>query len=93
VKRPIKNSILCHYSCEVKIFKNKPETSRGPDPARGSPAGRQLVIAGLKQEMSSLTLTLGLWVGIPLESCIQVYVSSVYVLVFRYCYYEALVPR
>jgi hypothetical protein len=20
VKRPIKNSILCHYSCEVKIF-------------------------------------------------------------------------
>jgi hypothetical protein len=36
----MKNSILCHYSCEVKIFENKPETWQG--------AGvRQLVIAGL----------------------------------------------
>jgi hypothetical protein len=45
VKRPIKNSILCHYSCEVKIFENRPETWWGPDldPARGPPVG----IAGL----------------------------------------------
>jgi hypothetical protein len=31
VKRPIKNWILCHYSCEVKIFENKPETWRGSE--------------------------------------------------------------
>jgi hypothetical protein len=30
VKRPIKNLILCHYSCEVKIFENKHETWWGP---------------------------------------------------------------
>jgi hypothetical protein len=31
VKRPIKVLILSHYSCEVQIFENKPETWRGPE--------------------------------------------------------------
>jgi hypothetical protein len=48
VKRPIKNSILCHYNCEVKIFENKTETWRGllvnQAASRIRPAGHQLGI-------------------------------------------------
>jgi hypothetical protein len=51
MKCPSKNWILCHYSCEVKIFEDKPETWRGAgvNQAAGQirPAGRQLAIAGL----------------------------------------------
>jgi hypothetical protein len=56
VKRPIENSILCHCSCEVKIFLNKPETWRGAgvNQAAGRilPVGHKLVIAALDNQLT-----------------------------------------
>jgi hypothetical protein len=44
------------------------------------PAGRQLAIAGLRHELSSLAQILGPWVRIPLEALMSVCVYSVSVL-------------
>ena len=55
MKRPIKNWILCQYSCEVKIFENKPETWQGAGvnqvAGRMRAAGRQLGIADLDSRL------------------------------------------
>jgi hypothetical protein len=53
VKRPIKNSVLCHYSWGIKIFENTPGIWRGwggvnQTVGRIRPAGRQLAIVSLE---------------------------------------------
>jgi hypothetical protein len=65
MKHPTKNSIICHCSCELKNFENKPETwrgrsksSRGSDPASGPPVHHRCSRLISRIEYTSLTLQL-----------------------------------